>query len=414
MSLDTEAAPSRQSERRGRGLRVAYVYRTFSEVGSIPSLYRRLAETLSHDVDLTLMCSRRGRATTDAPLKFHDVEPLLAGDGRFRYAIECATFAARAASAARRTREAFDLVHSEGFALPRADLVTVHAVRAAEIERYFTQIESRATFRKRLPNIVRPQAAVVLAIERRLFAHPAPLCIVPSAQIKRDLEHFHDVPSELVRVIPYGIDAEGLQFDEPERRARRADFGVSDDTLVVLFVGDSFLRKGLATAIEGVAASRVRPELWVIGGDDASRYAQLAARLGVAQQVRFLGRRSPSDVASFYSAADVLLLPSRNDAWGLPPIEAMVSGRVPVVSSFTGASEVIKHGTNGYVLRSAGEATEIASLLDGPLSDAATRQALGSRAALDAQEFAWPNVYPRLLDAHYDAHELLQSRRRAA
>jgi D-inositol-3-phosphate glycosyltransferase len=119
-------------------------------------------------------------------------------------------------------------------------------------------------------------------------------------------------------------------------------------------------------------------------------------------------------VASFYSAADVLLLPSRNDAWGLPPIEAMVSGRVPVVSSFTGASEVIKHGTNGYVLRSAGGATEIASLLDGPLSDPATRRTLGSRAALDALEFAWSNVYPRQLEAHYEAHELLQSRLRAA
>ena len=414
MSLKAVTAPSRPQERRGPSLRVAYVYRTFSEVGSIPSLYRRLAERLSHDVDLTLFCSKRGRETSDAPLTFYDVEPLVAGSGRFRYAIECASFAARAGLATSRTRGSFDLVHSEGFATPRADLVTVHAVRAAEIERYFERIESRAAVRRRLPNIVRPQAAVVLAIERRLFAAPAPLCIAASEQIKRDLERFHGVPPELVEVIPYGIDVDRLQFDGPERARRRVELGVGEDTTVVLFVGDSFLRKGLDTAIEGVAASQTRPELWVIGGDDTSRYAALAARLGIAERVRFLGRLSQGELPGLYSAGDVLLLPSRNDAWGLTPIEAMVSGRVPVVSSFTGASEVIEHGTNGYVLSGAGSAPEIAALLDGPLANLATRRLVGSRAASDALAFAWPNVYPRILVAHQRAYELRQSRLRAA
>jgi glycosyltransferase involved in cell wall biosynthesis len=84
------------------------------------------------------------------------------------------------------------------------------------------------------------------------------------------------------------------------------------------------------------------------------------------------------------------------------------------VSSFTGASEVITHGSNGYVLQGAGSATEIANLLDGPLADPVTRKQLGSKAASDALAFAWPNVYPRLLDAHFQAHELLQSRAWAA
>ncbi len=394
---------------------MAYVYRTFSEVGSIPSLYRRLAERLSYDLDLTLFCSVRGRESTDAPLTFHNIDPLVEGSGRFRYAIECATFAARATRAASRARETFDLVHSEGFATFRADLVTVHAVRAAEVARYFERIEPRAKLRRVLsPYVFRPQAAVVLAIERRLFARPAPLCIAASLQIKQDLERFHGVPSELIEVIPYGVDVDRMQFDESARARKRAELGTPDQRTVVLFVGDSFQRKGLDTAIEGVAASRSRPDLWVIGGGDASHYAALATRLGISERIRFLGRRPHAEVPAWYSAGDVLLLPSRNDAWGLPPIEAMIAGRVPVVSSFTGCSEAIEHGANGYVLSGAGSAAEIAALLDGPLADPATRAAVGSRAAVDAQAFAWSKVYPRLLEAHRRAYELRRSRLQAA
>jgi glycosyltransferase involved in cell wall biosynthesis len=415
MSLEAMTTPTGPPLRQETRLRVAYAYRRFSDEGSIPSLYRRLSERLSHDLDLTLFCSVRGRQATDAPLAFHTVEPVAEGAGRFRYAIECATFAARATRAVTKVREPFDLVHSEGFATLRADLVTVHAVRAAEIERYFELIEPRATVRRLLsPYVFQPQAAVVLAIERRLFASPAPLCIAASQQIKRDLEHFHDVPSELIEVIPYGIDVAKFQFDESARLRTRAELRVPDDTTVVLFVGDSFLRKGLDTAIEAIAASRSQPHLWVIGNDDTSRYAALAARLGIPERVRFLGSRPHSELSDWYSAGDVLLLPSRNDAWGLPPIEAMAAGRIPVVSSFTGCSEAIKHGVNGYVLSEAGSASEIAALLDGPLADPATRTAVGARATADAQAFAWPKVYPRLLEAHQRAYELRQSRSKAA
>jgi glycosyltransferase involved in cell wall biosynthesis len=415
MSPETEVARSGPRARQETRLRVAYVYRHFSKISSIPSLYRRLGERLSYDLDLTLFCSVRGRERSDAPLAFCDVDPLVEGTGRLSYAIECASFAARAGRAVSRARETFDLVHAEGFAMSRADLVTVHAVRAAEHERYFERIEPRATVRRVLsPYVFQPQAAVVLAIERRLFADPAPFCIAASLQIKRDLERFHGVPPELIEMIPYGIDVHRLRFDESARARKRAELGVPDDRTVLLFVGDSFLRKGLDTAIEGVAASRSRPDLWVIGSDDTSRYAALAARLGIAERIRFLGRRPHAELPDWYSAGDVLLLPSRNDAWGLPPIEAMAAGRIPVVSSFTGCSEAIEHGANGYVLSGAGSAAEIAALLDGPLADPATRTAVGSRAATDAQAFAWPKVYPRILEAHQRAYELRRSRLQAA
>ena len=247
-----------------RKLRVAYAYRHFSSSGSIPSLYRRLAEQLAHDLDVTLYCAVSDREPTDAPLRFRDVEPIAEGDGRIRYALECVSFARRATRAVSADRDAVDVVHCEGFALLKADLVTVHAVRAAEIGRYFQRIEPKAKARRFLsPYVLNPQAAIVLAIERRLFADPAPLCLAASQQIKVDLENEHGVPSELIDVIPYAIDVDRFRFDSAERNARRAELGVSEDETVALFVGDSFLRKGLGTVLEAVARSTSRPLLWV-------------------------------------------------------------------------------------------------------------------------------------------------------
>jgi hypothetical protein len=116
MSPETETRPREPHALRQTRLRVAYVYRTFSEVGSIPSLYRRLAERLSADVDLTLFCSVRGRERSDAPLTFHDVDALVEGSGRLRYAVECASFAARASRAVSRERARFDVVTTVGLA----------------------------------------------------------------------------------------------------------------------------------------------------------------------------------------------------------------------------------------------------------------------------------------------------------
>src|SRR5262245_40191065 len=125
-------------------MRVAYVYRNFNLSGSIESIYVRQAERFAQDEDVTVFCSSADRTATTAPLRFVDVEPIVSGQDRFRYAAECASFARRATRSLRERRNEFDVVHVEGTAAHSADLVTVHAVRPAEIEHYFAKVEPRA------------------------------------------------------------------------------------------------------------------------------------------------------------------------------------------------------------------------------------------------------------------------------
>src|SRR5579871_189682 len=146
-------------------LRIAFVYREFNRTGSIPSVFVSRSERLAYDERVVAFCSEWSRIGTDAPLRFRSVEPLVRGRGRLAYALETGTFAVRAGRTIRSLRQAFDVVHVVGFAAPEADLVTVNAVRPAEIEHYFTHIEPHAQVRRRLTPLLRPQSAAVMAIE---------------------------------------------------------------------------------------------------------------------------------------------------------------------------------------------------------------------------------------------------------
>jgi len=386
------------------------VYRSFNLNGSIESLFVRQAERLAQDEDVTVFCSTTGRIATAAPLQFVDIDPLSRGRDRIRYAVECASFARRATRALEARRDEFDVVHVEGTSAYAGDLVTVHAVRPAEMEHYFAKVEPGTRLRRALSaRVLRPQSGVVLGIERRLFAEQ-PFCITPTRGIKDDLARVYGLPGDLVEVIPYPIDVE-RPTDEGRERARvRAEQGTAGDRLVVLFVGDDFGRKGLATAIESIARSGSQPELWVVGGGPAEAYRELAGRLGVGERVRFFGRRPPGELASWYAAADVVVLPSRQDAWGLSIVEAMAAGRVAVASEYTGSHETVEHGLTGYVVAREGSADEIAALLDGPLSDPQLRAAVGERASQAVRRFSFESIYPRLREAYHRAHERRRSR----
>jgi glycosyltransferase involved in cell wall biosynthesis len=394
-----------------RRLRVAYVYRHFNDDSSLPSIFRERAQRLAADADVTVFASADTRAATSAPLRFESVEPMVVGGGRITYAVECASFAVRATRRLRQLRDRFDVIHVDGFAAATADLVMVHAVRPAEVEHYFESVEPAAGMRRRLTPVLRPQTGVVMAIERRLFRPPFPMCLVLSRQIGDDLKHHYGVPEELIQVQPYGIDRNLFSFNGEARARERAAHGASDDRLVLLFVGDDFERKGLERAIGSLAASP-SAELWVVGGGPAGPYRSLAGSLGVSERVRFLGRMERDRVAALLSAADVLVLPSHQDAWGHPVIEAMAAGRPAIVSEFAGSHEAVDNGVNGYVIEGSGATEQIAALLAGPLASPEFRADMGARAADAARAFDADAVHERFVAAHHRAAALRGERLR--
>jgi UDP-glucose:(heptosyl)LPS alpha-1,3-glucosyltransferase len=196
---------------------------------------------------------------------------------------------------------------------------------------------------------------VALAIEKRALTTGAyRRVLVNSSMVKQDIMRRHAVPGEAIKIIYHGVDT---SFFNPGHRDAggaqlRQSLGYTQDDVVYLFLASGFHRKGLDLLIDALPAvvercPRAQP--LVVGQDSATRnYQARAERLGVAAQVQFLGRRS--DVEACYAAADLYVLPTRYDAFGLSVLEALACG-LPVITTTTcGAAELIREGVEGTVV----------------------------------------------------------------
>jgi teichuronic acid biosynthesis glycosyltransferase TuaC len=197
------------------------------------------------------------------------------------------------------------------------------------------------------------------------------------------------VPAERVVVVRNGVDA--ARFASQPRAAARRALGV--DGLVLLAVGKLDDNKGQELAVAALAAL---PEATlVIAGDGPRRdgLARIAAEAGVAGRVRFAGTVSHTELARYYSAADVLVLASARE--GLPNVvlESLACGTPVVATRVGGLPEVI-------------DGSELGELIDErtPAALAAAVRAVQARAldrsriALAARRFDWRLTSERLLD----------------
>lgn len=211
--------------------------------------------------------------------------------------------------------------------------------------------------------------------------------VVLSAYSEEILRRYYPcVPREKIVRIPNGIDL--ARFAAPNR--------APDGTLRLVFVGHEFERKRLDCIIEALALLPENVSLTVVGGSPqeiATRKA-LADRLGVAGRVRFLGRRS--DIPEVLAEQDILLLPSRFEAWPLVVVEAMAAG-LPVLMTRVGSGgEVIVEGETGHII--ADDATDIAAKLLPLLENPNRLPAMRKAAREMAGRYSWDSIARKYVD----------------
>ena len=186
-------------------------------------------------------------------------------------------------------------------------------------------------------------------IRYRSRMHRAVVVLAPSERAALQAVYGRVRPETVL--IPHGVDLERFHPPDPQERAHaRAQFRLDEQSRVALFVGHEFGRKGLEYAIAGLVHA---PEvlLLVAGGDVPSLAAAQAQaeRAGVAQRVLFMGPRH-GDLPIFFAAADMFVLPSAYESYGLVILEALACG-LPVIATSVGcAPEVIVDGENGFLV----------------------------------------------------------------
>ncbi len=216
-----------------------------------------------------------------------------------------------------------------------------------------------------------------------------------------------------VAIVPCGFDPR--RFQPLDRERCRLEAGLDPADRVLLFVGRFDPNKGLAGLLRAtqLLARRWNVQLVVIGGvrpdspdkAEAQRIKELARDLGLEDRIRFLGAVDHARLGRYYSAADVTVVPSYYESFGLVALEAMACGS-PVVASRTGGLAcTIQDGENG-ILVEPGNVRRLAAAIARILSDPALKERLGSAGRERAfRSYTWPGVAQRMLAVYQDALE---------
>lgn len=214
------------------------------------------------------------------------------------------------------------------------------------------------------------------------------------------LEKLYGGVPERIEVVPPGVDHR--LFSPGDRRAARAELGLGDHP-VLLFAGRIQPLKGADVAVATLASlSDEEAVLMVVGGPsgpdgdaELGRLHGLVRAEGLEDRVHFHPPRAHGELAAFYRAADVCLVPSRSESFGLVALEAAACGTPVVAAAVGGLRTLVEHGVTGFLVdgRDPGVyAAHVEKLLANP-EEAAE---MGQRAATRARRYRWSVTAGRL------------------
>ncbi len=195
--------------------------------------------------------------------------------------------------------------------------------------------------------------------------------------------------------IPNGVDRT-LFRPAPDRNALRKELGIPTDAFVLLFVGNDFNNKGVSVLIDGVAEAKNSEKVWaaIVGDDVRAPYERRAAQRGVADRVKFFGRRN--DAEKFYAASDAFVLLSHYEAFGNVAMESLAAG-TPVISTKVGGMlDYIEHEKNGLFVDREGES--VARAIDRVVEDVALLTTMRTNARPSTEAYDWGAIAERYLD----------------
>ncbi|MDZ8235782.1 MAG: glycosyltransferase [Nostoc sp. ChiQUE01a] len=209
-----------------------------------------------------------------------------------------------------------------------------------------------------------------------------------------------------IEMIPCGTDID--KFGEIPRSVAREKLGIAPDAKIVLYVGRFDRRKGIETLVRAVAKSSFRDEpnfQLVIGGGsrpgqsdgiERDRIANIVTELGLENCTTFAGRLDDTILPFYYAAADVCVVPSHYEPFGLVAIEAMAS-KTPVVASNVGGLQFTVVPEVTGLLAPPKDEVAFTAAIDRIIADPAWRDQLGEAARQRTEiAFSWYSVAFRL------------------
>ncbi len=293
----------------------------------------------------------------------------------------------------------YDIIHSHYWLSGMAGQELKWAWGVPHVTMFHTlgEIKNRASVSMNETDLrIESETEIIAGVDRVICA---------TEQERDQIQQLYAADPAKISVIPLGVDVGRFKPDDKE--AARAALGLKDER-IVLFVGRIEPLKGIDILINAAAMldSDVDCSVLIVGGDDStkvqlSKLRELAKLRGIDHRVAFTGAVDHDKLPLYYNAADICVVPSHYESFGLVAVEAMASGLPVVASRVGGLTGTIKDGETGYLvpwLCPEPFAERIELLLDNePL-----RRNLGEAAREAVGRYRWENVAAGVLDV-YDA-----------
>jgi UDP-glucose:(heptosyl)LPS alpha-1,3-glucosyltransferase len=370
-------------------MRIAFIIYNYSESkGGVERYAYNLAEYLSKEGDeIHIFCHRVFEKPGSERIILHTVPSF-----PFYSPLKHLFFARNVARVVKEDR--FDIIHGFGRTYSQ-DIYRVGS--GCHWEYLKSRYSSMDNIVGWIIQYLNPRNRIIMNLEKKSFtpgAYKKIICI--SNRVKEEIKRYYNVPEEDIKVIYNGVDLERFNIYDREkyRSQTRTQLALSDNKIVLLFVGSGFERKGLRYAMESIALvpqeQRGHLVLLVIGKGNINKYKSLARKYNIEHQILFMGAQT--NIASYYYASDIFLFPTLYEPFGNVCLEAMASGLPVITTRIAGVSEIMSSSIDSFVVENPSDTFAIAEKIRF-LLDKVWRENMGRAAYLCASKYSMQNNF---------------------
>ena len=304
-------------------------------------------------------------------------------------------FVANVSATEKSERRSYDIIHSNYWLSGKVGSILSRRWKIPHVVTFHTLAKTKLRAR-----VGERESDLRISVEQEVMRESTDNLVLTRAE-KMDLENLYGISPEKVSVIPAGVDTD-IFYPVPKLEAR-VGLGLPDKE-TVMYAGRVEPIKGLDILVDSFKILNETRDvhLVVVGGSlsgdrelDALR--QRSKQLGILEKITFTGSVNQSELGRYYSAADVFVLPSHYESFGLVALEAMACGTPVVASRVGGIPSFVDDGETGYLItwRSAEPFADRIEML---LENLDLRNFMSERARVKANSMNWSTVAAEVAD----------------
>src|SRR5512142_2874513 len=246
--------------------------------------------------------------------------------------------------------------------------------------------------------------------ERQVLRRADRVIVATIAELTQ-LRFLYKADAAKMVVIPPGVDVDHFYPIPPDEA--KMYVGLKPDDRMVLFVGRIEPLKGVDTLIQAMSCLKwkeVEPvHLAIIGGNPSASPREMSAEMArlqklcddlcMGQTVVFLGKRDQDKLPYYYSAAELVVMPSHYESFGMVALEAMACGTPVIASEVGGLAYLVRDGETGFTVPDQ-EPELLSEKITWLLEDRDLHRTMSERAVEYAQHYAWEKIASQIVNVY--------------